>query len=59
LIPLYQPNVTLSRANVSSLLPPGTEPYSVVIPLVYDLKANQTSVAQKETNPVINAGMKI
>lgn len=47
--------IQLTRANISSLLPPGSEPCSVVIPIVYDLKANQTSVAQKETNPVINA----
>ena len=49
-------NDHVCRANIASQLPPGTEPYSVVIPLVYDLKANQTTVAQKEANPVTNAG---
>ena len=44
----------LSRANISHLLPPGVEPLSVVVPIVYDIQQNQTNVAQKEMNQVIS-----
>ncbi len=40
------------RTNVK--LPPGQEPMSVVIPLVYDMLQNQTTVAQKVVTPVIS-----
>lgn len=63
IIPLSQPGLLrlkdkmllflhIIRANVQ--LPPGVEPQSVVIPLVYDINLNSTTVAQKEMNPVVN-----
>eukprot|EP00095_Tigriopus_kingsejongensis_P000362 snap_masked-scaffold319_size207808-processed-gene-0.2 protein:Tk00362 transcript:snap_masked-scaffold319_size207808-processed-gene-0.2-mRNA-1 annotation:"mediator of rna polymerase ii transcription subunit 14" len=63
IIPLSQPGLLrlhekmllflhIIQANVQ--LPPGQEPQSVVIPLVYDINMNQTTVAQKEMNPVVN-----
>lgn len=63
IIPLGQPGLLrlkekmllflhIIRANVT--LPPDKEPQSVVIPLVYDITLNQTTVAQKEMNTVIS-----
>ena len=44
----------LTRTNVPpGSLPANSEPLSFVIPLVYDIKTNQTSVAQKEMNQII------
>ena len=65
LMPLGQPGLLrvrdkmlmffhLTRANISHLLPPGVEPLSVVVPIVYDIQSNNTNVAQKEMNPVIS-----
>ena len=65
LIPLGQPGLLtlkekmllflqLTRTNLPpGSLPANKEPLSFVIPLVYDIKMNQTSVAQKEMNAVI------
>lgn len=44
--------LSIFRANVH--LPKGQEPMSVVVPLVYDINLNQTTVAQKEMTPVIS-----
>ena len=70
LIPLGQPGLlTLKEKMLLFLqltrtsLPPGSsannkEPLSFVIPLVYDIKMNQTSVAQKEMNQVIGVAQR-
>ena len=63
IVPLGQPGLLrlkdkmllflhLTRANVT--LPPGQEPMSVVLPLVYDIAANTTTVAPKEPNLAMN-----
>lgn len=49
----------LTRANISALLPPFVEPLSVVVPIVYDIDQNQTTVAQKEINPVISVAQSV
>ena len=63
IMPLGQPGILklndkmllflhVTRTNVQ--LPPGQEPMSVIIPLVYDVSTNRTTVAQKEMTPVIS-----
>ena len=48
----------LTRANTAQFLQPGQEPLSVVVPIVYDIEHNNTTVAHnhKEMNPVVSAG---
>ena len=70
LIPLGQPGLLTLKDKMLLFLqltrtnaPPGStnttkEPLSFVIPLVYDIKANQTSVAQKEMNQVIGVAQR-
>ena len=70
LIPLGQPGLLtlkekmllflqLTRTNLPpGSLAPNKEPLSFVIPLVYDIKMNQTSVAQKEMNQVIGVAQR-
>ena len=71
LIPLGQPGLLtlkekmllflqLTRVNTPSTPSPSNKqpPLSFVIPLVYDINSNQTSVAQKEMNQVIGVAQR-
>ena len=66
LIPLGQPGLLTLKEKMllflqltrAGTLGGNKEPLSFVIPLVYDIKMNQTSVAQKEMNQVIGVAQR-
>lgn len=60
LIPIGQPGLLRIREKMlmffhlthTGMPPPNGEPLSVVLPIVYDIENNQTSIPPKEMNPV-------